>query len=209
MPFWCYALKLFFNLCIYFNWRLIISQYCSGFCHTLTWISHGYTCVSQPQSPSRLPPHPIPHHRLGSLALSALSHASNSLKLLRNNIHIISMSFFEGLFVSNHSSFALCFFWAATDVLFEVESLGTDIGKDVLKLATASYIFFSRYVWRQEEKGTTEDEMVGWHHQLDGHEFEQALVMDREAWHAAVHEVTKSWTWLSNWAELRNVWVIL
>ena len=28
--------------------------------------------------------------------------------------------------------------------------------------------------WRQEEKGTTEDEMVGWHHQFDGHEFEQA-----------------------------------
>ena len=26
---------------------------------------------------------------------------------------------------------------------------------------------------RQKEKGTTEDEMVGWHHQLDGHEFEQ------------------------------------
>ena len=29
--------------------------------------------------------------------------------------------------------------------------------------------------WRQEEMGTTEDEMVGWHHQLNGHEFEQAL----------------------------------
>ena len=29
--------------------------------------------------------------------------------------------------------------------------------------------------WRQEEKGMTEDEMVGWHHWLDGHEFEQAL----------------------------------
>ena len=28
--------------------------------------------------------------------------------------------------------------------------------------------------WRQEEKGTTEDEMVGWHHQLNGQEFEQA-----------------------------------
>ena len=27
---------------------------------------------------------------------------------------------------------------------------------------------------RQEEKGTTEDEMVGWHHRLDGHEFDQA-----------------------------------
>ena len=29
--------------------------------------------------------------------------------------------------------------------------------------------------WRQEEKGMTEDEMVGWHHRLEGHEFEQAL----------------------------------
>ena len=28
--------------------------------------------------------------------------------------------------------------------------------------------------WRQEEKGTTEDEMVGWHHQLNGNEYEQA-----------------------------------
>ena len=36
--------------------------------------------------------------------------------------------------------------------------------------------------------------MVGWHHQLDGYEDEQApgLVMDREAWHAAVHWATES-----------------
>jgi len=48
--------------------------------------------------------------------------------------------------------------------------------------------------WRQEEKGMTEDEMVGWHHWLDGHEFEWLweLVMDREASCAAVHGVTKS-----------------
>ena len=32
----------------------------------------------------------------------------------------------------------------------------------------------ARKDWGQEKKGTTEDEMVGWHHQLDGHEFEQA-----------------------------------
>ena len=35
--------------------------------------------------------------------------------------------------------------------------------------------YFDHLKWRQEEKGTTEDEMVGWHHQLDKHEFEQAL----------------------------------
>ena len=36
--------------------------------------------------------------------------------------------------------------------------------------------------WKQEEKGTTEDEMAGWHHQLDGHEFDklQELVMDKK-----------------------------
>ena len=58
--------------------------------------------------------------------------------------------------------------------------------------------------WGQEEKGTTEDEMAGWHHWLDGHESSElwGLVMDREAWRAAIHGVTKSWTQLSDWTEL-------
>ena len=45
----------------------------------------------------------------------------------------------------------------------------------------------------------TEDEMVGWHHQLNGHEFEQALGdgKAREAWRAAVHAVAKNLTQLS------------
>ena len=42
----------------------------------------------------------------------------------------------------------------------------------------------------------TEDEMVGWHHRLNGHEFEQTPRdgEGQEAWPAAVHGVTKSWT---------------
>ena len=36
-------------------------QYCGGFCHTLTWIGHGYTCVPpHPEPHSHLPSHPIP-----------------------------------------------------------------------------------------------------------------------------------------------------
>ena len=47
--------------------------------------------------------------------------------------------------------------------------------------------------WGQEEKGTTEDEMAGWHHWLDGHECGELreLVMDREAWRAAIHGVAR------------------
>ena len=37
---------------IYFNWRLIILKYCNGFCHTLTWISRGCTCVPHLEPPS-------------------------------------------------------------------------------------------------------------------------------------------------------------
>ena len=46
-----------------------------------------------------------------------------------------------------------------TDAKSQLIRKDTDAGKD----------------WRQEEQGMTEDEMVGWHHPLDGHEFEQTL----------------------------------
>ena len=60
--------------------------------------------------------------------------------------------------------------------------------------------------WRQEEKGTTEDEMVGWHHRLDGHEFEQALeVGDGQGSLACCspwgHKESNTTEWL-NWTEL-------
>ena len=67
---------IFFNKFIYFNWRLITLQYWSGFRHTLTWISHGCTCVPI-LTPSPLPPHPIPQGLPSAPALSTLSDASN------------------------------------------------------------------------------------------------------------------------------------
>ena len=50
---------LFLLLIYYFNCKLITLQYCSGFCHTLTWISHGCTCVLKSQTP--LPPPSLSH----------------------------------------------------------------------------------------------------------------------------------------------------
>ena len=58
--------------------------------------------------------------------------------------------------------------------------------------------------WRWEEKGTTEDEMVEWHHQLNGHEFEQTLgnSKDQGGMVRCGPGVAKNQTWLSNWTTI-------
>ena len=66
--------------------------------------------------------------------------------------------------------------------------------------------------WRQEEKGTMEDEMVGWHHWLDGYEFEQTLGVDDgqgslaccSPWGCKELETTE---WL-NWTELNPLLIL-
>ena len=62
--------------------------------------------------------------------------------------------------------------------------------------------------WGQEEMRTTEEEMAGWHHCLNGRESEwtPGVVMDREAWRAAIHAVAKSRTRLTDWNELN--WIV-
>ena len=67
--------------------------------------------------------------------------------------------------------------------------------------------------WRQKEKGTTEDEIVEWHHQLDGYEFEQALgVGDGQgsraccsSWGVKESDMTER----LNWTELRPYFIFL
>ena len=57
--------------------------------------------------------------------------------------------------------------------------------------------------WRWEEKGTTEDDMVGWHHSMDMSLSKlRELVVDREAWCATVHGIAKSW---HDWATELNL----
>jgi len=53
--------------------------------------------------------------------------------------------------------------------------------------------------WGQEEKGASEDEMVEWHHRLNGHSIRKfwEIAKDREAWSTAVPGVTKSRTRMS------------
>ena len=65
--------------------------------------------------------------------------------------------------------------------------------------------------WGQKEKGTTEDEMVGWHHRPTDMVLGRLreLVMNREAWRAAIHEVIKSRPRLSDWTELNRILSII
>ena len=63
--------------------------------------------------------------------------------------------------------------------------------------------------WRQEQKGMTEDVMVGWHHWINGCELGKLreLVMNGKAWHAAVQEaqrVRHDWATELNWTEPNN-----
>ena len=55
--------------------------------------------------------------------------------------------------------------------------------------------------WRQAEKGMTEDEMVGWHHRINRHEFQQTPWdgEGQERWRAAAQGFMKSQTQLSDW----------
>ena len=68
--------------------------------------------------------------------------------------------------------------------------------------------------WGQEEKGMTEDEMAGWHHRLDGHEFEwTAGVSDGQgglvccnSWGGKESDTTEQLNWMTPGTELNDTW---
>ena len=61
--------------------------------------------------------------------------------------------------------------------------------------------------WKQEEKGMTEDEVVGWHHWFNGHEFEQVLGDGEGQGSLVCHSPwgRKSQTWLSDWTATDHI----
>ena len=78
---------------------------------------------------------------------------------------------------------------------YSLEELDAEAEAPILWPPDLKYWLIGKYPdagkdWRQEEQGMIEDQMVGWHHQVNGHEFEQAL------------GVAKIRTWLSDWTEL-------
>ena len=59
--FWALCLQNYERIHFFFLFILLLLFFiCSGFCHTLKWNSHGFTCVPHPDPPSHLPLHPLP-----------------------------------------------------------------------------------------------------------------------------------------------------
>ena len=93
-----------------------------------------------------------------------------------------------------------CIFIGRTDAEAEYPILWTPDVKSWLTAKDAN----AGKDWRKAEKGMTEDQMVGWHHWLNGHESEQTLgAGDGQGSLACCSPWgCKNWTWLSDWTEL-------
>ena len=81
---------IYIYIIFYFNWRLVTLQYCSGFCHTFSWISHVYMCFP---SWTPLPP-PSPSHPSGSSQCTSPKHPVSCIEpglaiyFTYENIHV-------------------------------------------------------------------------------------------------------------------------
>ena len=167
--FFCFQILFYFSILYWF-------------CHIFTWIHHRCTWVPQPWTP--LPP-PSPYHLFGSSQCTSPKHPVScieprlAIRFLYDIIHV-SVVVLEKTLESPLDCKEIQLvhpkgnqFWifiertdteAETPILWPPHAKSWLIGKDP----------DAGRGWGQEEKGTIEDEMVEWHHRLDGHEFEQA-----------------------------------
>ena len=114
---------------MFITWRLITLQYCSGFCHTLTWISHGFTCVSHPSGSSQC------------TSPENLSHTSN----LDPNSILVSMLFSQNIPLlpsPTESKSLLC-----TSVSFPVLHIGLSLPSFKIPYICISILYWSLCFW--------------------------------------------------------------
>ena len=181
-------LAWYFLRSLIFHWRLLVWQYYLGFCHVSAWIRHRYAHIPSLLNPPSVS-HPIAPLQVGTEHLIWAPHVIRQIptgwlfytwwwicfhatlwtrptlsptlwcwrRLLRlpwttrrSNIHWIQYPL-EGLMLKLKLQYFGHLMWRDDSIWKD-----PDAGKD----------------WGQEEKGMTEDQMVGWHHWLNGHEFE-------------------------------------
>ena len=117
----------FFFPFIFISWRLITLQYCTGFCHTLTWISHGFTCIPHPDPPLLPPSLPDPSGSSQCTRPEYLSHASNLgwWCFTLDNIHV-SMLFSRNILPSPSPTESTSLFCTSVS-LFSVLHIGLSL----------------------------------------------------------------------------------
>ena len=171
---WCFF--FFFNFILFLNFTILYY-----FCQILKWIRHRYTCVPHPEPSSLLPPHTLPLGRPSAAAPSIQYRASNLDWRLVSYMILYMFQCqcdiwedFENPVdckeiqpVNPKGSQSWMFHWkdwcwSWTPILWAPDAKNWLIGKDP----------DAGKFWRWEEKGTTENEMAGWHYGHDGHEFE-------------------------------------